>query len=91
MLARTMKIIRNYRDVKVVTTDPKRNNLVSDPKYHKTKGVSEKLLPTEIKNKSRTKYACTFRYADFRSKQDSHVRLLKWLCNTDSTWIQAAS
>ena len=49
MLAKTMKIIRNYRDIKVVTTDPKRNKLVSDPKYHETKGVSEKLLPTKIK------------------------------------------
>ena len=49
VFAKTMKIIRNYRDIKIVTTDQKRNKLVSDPKYHKIKGVSEKLLPTEIK------------------------------------------
>ena len=44
-----MANIRKHRDIKLVTTDKKRNQLVSDPNYHTIKYFSEDLLPTEMK------------------------------------------
>ena len=36
-------------DIKLVTTDEKRNKLVSEPNYHTTKRFSENLLAIEMK------------------------------------------
>ena len=33
----TMKNVRKHRDIKLVTTDERRNQLVSEPNYHTTK------------------------------------------------------
>ena len=44
-----MKNVRKHRDIKLVTTDEKRNKLVSEPNYHTTKRFSEKLLTIEMK------------------------------------------
>ena len=32
-----MENVREHRDIKLVTTDEKRNKLVSEPNYHTTK------------------------------------------------------
>ena len=37
------------QDIKLVTTDKRRNRLVSEPNYHTTKWLSEKLLAIERK------------------------------------------
>ena len=50
VLGKTMENIRKHRDIKLVTTDKKRNQLVSEPNSHTTKWFSEKLLATEMKN-----------------------------------------
>ena len=34
---KTMENVRKHRDIKLVTTDKKRNQLVSEPNYHTTK------------------------------------------------------
>ena len=44
-----MENVRKHRDIKLVTTDKKRNKLVSEPSYHTTKRFSENLLAIEIK------------------------------------------
>ena len=44
-----MKNVRNYRDIKLVTTNKTRNKLVSEPNYHTTRYFSENLLATEMK------------------------------------------
>ena len=44
-----MENVREHRDIKLVTTDEKRNKLVSEPNYHTTKHFSENLLPIEMK------------------------------------------
>ena len=44
----TMKNVRKYRDIKLVATDKRRNQLVSEPNYHATKWFSENLLATEM-------------------------------------------
>ena len=41
--------MRKHRDIKLVTTDGKRNKLVSEPNYHTTKRFSENLLAIEMK------------------------------------------
>ena len=46
---KTMENVRKQRDIKLVTTNEKRNKLVSEPNYHTTKSFSENLLVIEIK------------------------------------------
>ena len=45
----TMKNVRKHRDIKLVTSDKRRNQLVSEPNYHTTKYFSENLLTIEMK------------------------------------------
>ena len=46
---KTMENVRKYRDIKLVTTDKRRNQKVSEPNYHTTKWFSENLLAIEMK------------------------------------------
>ena len=45
--------MRKYRDTKLVTTEKKRNYLVSEPNYHTTKFFTEHLLAREMKKKKK--------------------------------------
>ena len=49
IFGKTMENARKHRDVKLVTTDKRRNQLVSEPNYHTTKYFSEDLLAIEMK------------------------------------------
>ena len=49
VFGKTMENMRKHRDIKLVTTDKRRNQLMSEPNYHTTKWFSENLLPTEMK------------------------------------------
>ena len=54
VFGKAMENVRKHRDIKLVTTDVKRNKLVLESNYHTTKCFSENLLATEIKkNKSK--------------------------------------
>ena len=44
-----MENVRKHRDIKLVTTDKRRSQLVSEPNYHTTKYFSENLMATEMK------------------------------------------
>ena len=44
-----MENVRKHRDIKLVTTDKRRNQLVSERNYHTIKWFSENLLVTEMK------------------------------------------
>ena len=46
---KTMENVRKRRDIKLVTTDERRNKLVSEPNYHTTKYFSENLLAIEMR------------------------------------------
>ena len=46
---KTMGNVRKHRDIKLVTTDKRRNQLVSESNYHTTKWFSENLLAMEMK------------------------------------------
>ena len=49
VFGKAMENVRNHRDTKLVTTDEKRNKLVSEPNYHTTKHISENLLAIEMR------------------------------------------
>ena len=48
-LGKTMENVRKHRDITLVTTDKKRNQLVSEPNYHTKKWFSKSLLAIEMK------------------------------------------
>ena len=49
VFGKTMENVRNHRDIKLVTADKRRNQLVSEPNYHTTKYFSENLLAIKMK------------------------------------------
>ena len=49
VFGKTMENVRKHRDIKLVTTDIRRNKLASEPNYHTTKQFSENLLAIEMK------------------------------------------
>ena len=49
VFGKTMEIVRNHRDIKVVTTYKRRSILASEPNYHSTKYISIDLLIMEMK------------------------------------------
>ena len=46
---KTMKNVRQYRDIKPVATEARKNYLVSKPSYRTTNFFSEALLAIEVK------------------------------------------
>ena len=53
VFGKTMENARKHRDIKLVTTDEKRNKLVSEPNYDTTKRFSEHLLAIAMKKKQK--------------------------------------
>ena len=49
---KTMENVRKHRDIKLVTTDKRRDQLVSEPNYYTTKYFSENLMAIEMKKKN---------------------------------------
>ena len=54
VFGKTMENIRNYRDIKIVTSDKQRSILVSEPNYHSSKRISKDLMIIEM-NKTEVK------------------------------------
>ena len=50
-----MENVRKHRDIKLVTTDKRRNQLVSQPNCYTTKWFSDGLLAIEMKKKIKVK------------------------------------
>ena len=50
VLEKTLENARKYRNIILVTTDKRKNQLVSEPNYHTTKWFSENLLAIEMRN-----------------------------------------
>ena len=55
VFGKTMENVRKPRDIKLVATDKRRNQLVSGPNYHPKKWFSENLFATEMKKKKKKK------------------------------------
>ena len=49
VFGKTMENVRKHRDIKLVTTDKRRNQLLSEPNYHTIKYFSENVLAIEMK------------------------------------------
>ena len=49
LFGKNMENVRKYGDIKLVTTEKRRNHLVSEPNYQTTKLFTEKLLAIEMK------------------------------------------
>ena len=49
VFGKTMENVRKYSEIMFVTTNKRRNQLVSEPNYHTTKYFSEGLLAIETK------------------------------------------
>ena len=50
-----MENVRKHRDIKLRTTDERRNQLVPEPKPHLTKWFLENVLAIEMKKKEKQK------------------------------------
>ena len=48
IFGKTIENVRKHRDIKLVTTDKRRNQFVSEPNYHTRKWFSEKSLAIEM-------------------------------------------
>ena len=46
---KNLENMRRHRDIKLVTTEKRRNYLVSEPNYHTTKFFTENLLAIDLK------------------------------------------
>ena len=49
VFGKTMENVRKHRDIKLVTTDKRRNQLASEPNYHTPKHFSENVTAAEMK------------------------------------------
>ena len=49
VFGKTMENVRTHRSIKLVTTERRRNYLVSEPNYHTTKFFTENLLAKEMR------------------------------------------
>ena len=48
IFAKTMENVRNHRDIKLITTEVRRNYFVSEPNYHSANFFSDNLLAIDI-------------------------------------------
>ena len=95
VFGKTMENVRKHKDIKLVTTDKRRKQLVNEPNYHTTKWFSENLLANEIK-KTKVKMnkpvylsfsileisktlIYEFWYDYMKSKYGDHVKCAIWL------------
>ena len=51
VFGKTMNYVKKHRDIKLVTTNKRINQLVSEPNYHTTNFFSVNLLAIEMKKK----------------------------------------
>ena len=53
VFGKTVENVRKHKDIKLVTTERRRNCLVSEPNYHTTSFFTENLLAIEMKKTPR--------------------------------------
>ena len=51
VFGKTMENVTNHRDIKLVASDKRRKQLVSEPNYHSHKNFSDHLMAIEMKKK----------------------------------------
>ena len=69
---KTAENVIKHRDIKLVTTEKRKNYLVSEPNYHTAKFYAENLLAIEMKEKKKNRViyeeTCPFRTVNTRIK-----------------------
>ena len=68
VFAKTMENMIKHRDIKLVTTEKRRDCLVSEPNYHTTKCFTEHLLAMETKQTEILILLCTCLFRTFNSR-----------------------
>ena len=48
VFGKTMENVRNHRDIKLITTDKRRKQLISEPNYHSHKNFSDHLMAIKM-------------------------------------------
>ena len=51
VFGKTMENVLKHRDIKLATTEIRKNYLVSEPNYHTTKFFTENILTTQMKKR----------------------------------------
>ena len=73
VFGKTMENVRKHRDIKLVTTDKRRNQLVSEPNYHTRKHFSKSLLATEMKKTKLKMNKPVILHVNIRHQQNNNV------------------
>ena len=74
IFGKAMENVRKFRDIKLVTTDKRRDQLVSEPNYHTTKKIFIKFSGnSNEKDKSKNELARMSRHVNIRHYQNSNV------------------
>ena len=98
VFGKTMENVRKHKDIKLVITDKRRNQLVSEPNYHAIKGFSENVVAIEMKKAkvkmNKPEYLCfsildisktlmyEFWYDYIKPRYQDNAKL--WYTDTDS-------
>ena len=87
VFGKTVKNVRKYRDIELVTTERRRNYLVSEPNYYTTKFFTENLLAIEIRKTQISLNKSVYSgLSIIKSEQNCKVWILVWLCKTKVWW-----
>ena len=79
--------MRKFKDIKLVTTERRRNYLVSEPNYHTTNFFTENILAIEMKKTEilMNKHVC-LGLSILEFSKILMYEILVWLCKTNILW-----
>ena len=81
IFGKTTENVRKHRDIKLVTTDKRKTQLVSEPYYHTPKWSPENLLVTEMKKKKKTGKMNKPVYLGFSILEINKTLIYEFWCN----------
>ena len=82
MFGKTTENVKNHRDINLVTTNKRRNKLLSESNYHTTNHFSKILLSIKMNETNKKKQASVSKSVYSRHEQKSHVRLISYWIST---------
>ena len=86
-LEKTVENAIKHRNIKLVTTERRKNCLVSEPNYHTTKSFMEHLLAIQMKKMLILMNKPVYLgLSILEFKENINVWVLVWLCKTKIWW-----
>ena len=82
VFGKTTENVKNHRDINLVTTNKRRNKLLSESNYHTTNHFSKILLSIKMNETNKKKQASVSKSVYSRHEQKSHVRLISYWIST---------